>query len=125
MKPIERIMQLMEQRGVIPFHLTQMCELGNQSIYDWQNGRSSPSAIALSKIADFFDVSVDYLLGRVKLDGTRISKPLPRMSKEVMKLIELWCELSSENQKSIITIIETAIKMQNPTETKDYRQEKA
>ena len=33
-------------------------------IYEWEKGRCEPSFDCLIKLADFFDVSVDYLMGR-------------------------------------------------------------
>ena len=35
-----------------------------QSVSNWENGNIMPSVEMLEKIADFFNVSVDYLLGR-------------------------------------------------------------
>lgn len=37
-----------------------------QSISNWENDNITPSVEMLAKIADFFDVSTDYLLGREK-----------------------------------------------------------
>lgn len=39
----------------------------NQNISDWENGKSETSFDMLVKIADFFDVTIDYLLGREDL----------------------------------------------------------
>ncbi|MBR1747074.1 MAG: helix-turn-helix transcriptional regulator [Clostridia bacterium] len=36
----------------------------NSSVCDWERGRSQPDLDHLSKIADYFDVSCDYLIGR-------------------------------------------------------------
>ena len=44
----------------------QLAELGvtKQSVSNWENGNIMPSVEMLEKIADYFNVSVDYLLGR-------------------------------------------------------------
>ena len=36
----------------------------NQTVSFWESGSREPDMDTLIKIADFFDVSVDYLLGR-------------------------------------------------------------
>ena len=41
------------------------CELGKNSLSSMQSGGSIPKSDTLAKIADYLDVSVDYLLGRV------------------------------------------------------------
>lgn len=40
------------------------CELTKSLIYDLEKRNASPSADKLTKISDYFDCSVDYLLGR-------------------------------------------------------------
>lgn len=43
--------------------LASKLNLSNASISYWENGKQEPSASALFKLAQFFNVSVDYLLG--------------------------------------------------------------
>jgi len=38
-----------------------------QSIYDWEIGKHETDFVTLIKIADYFDVSIDELLGRKEL----------------------------------------------------------
>ncbi|MCL2853523.1 MAG: helix-turn-helix domain-containing protein [Defluviitaleaceae bacterium] len=35
-----------------------------QSVHQWSTGKSVPSSDTLIALADYFDVSVDYLVGR-------------------------------------------------------------
>lgn len=39
--------------------------LGRTSISKYENGRQIPEMITLEKLADFFNVSIDYLLGKI------------------------------------------------------------
>ena len=41
-------------------------EVSHQTAAAWESGRAVPSADTLQKIADYFNVSADYLLGRSK-----------------------------------------------------------
>ena len=34
------------------------------TVTDWETGKAEPSSSAITRIADYFDVSTDYLLGR-------------------------------------------------------------
>jgi transcriptional regulator with XRE-family HTH domain len=38
--------------------------ISKQSVHEWQTKRSAPSADKLVELADYFDVSIDYLVGR-------------------------------------------------------------
>lgn len=43
--------------------LAKVLGLSNASISYWENGKQEPSASAIFKLAQFFDVSIDFLLG--------------------------------------------------------------
>ena len=44
--------------------VARMLNVTQQAIASWENGRTEPSNMALVEIADYFNVSADYLLGR-------------------------------------------------------------
>lgn len=58
----EKIETLCVQNKMNLTKLERDCGLANATIRRWKN--SSPSAENLKKVADYFGVSVDYLLGR-------------------------------------------------------------
>lgn len=61
---IEIILKLIEQSGVSNNKLLSDLKLPASAISEWKKGKAKPSVDALIKIADYFNVSVDYLLGR-------------------------------------------------------------
>ena len=58
----QRIMQLIEERGITKAQLEQECGLSNSSIAKWQY-KSIPKSDILQRIALYFHVTTDYLLG--------------------------------------------------------------
>lgn len=62
MNVYEKIKKLCSEREVSVSELERTLDLSNGSISKWN--RSSPNAAPLQKIATFFNVSTDYLLGR-------------------------------------------------------------
>lgn len=58
----DRISRLSKKQGLSVFDLAEKLNLSRNAVYSWKN--SSPKAETLQKVADFFDVSTDYLLGR-------------------------------------------------------------
>lgn len=50
----------------------ESCNLRRSLIYDLEKRNTSPSGEVLTKIADYFDISVDYLLGRT--DNPNVNK---------------------------------------------------
>ncbi|ENK0839260.1 helix-turn-helix transcriptional regulator [Clostridium botulinum] len=56
---------------------TEMAKLLNvskQTVSNWENGNRIPDTLTLSKLADFFNCSVDYILGRSENRNGVISK---------------------------------------------------
>lgn len=59
---MQRIKQLCDSHGETLASLERKMDFGNGTIRRWDN--ATPSGDKLAKVADFFHVSVDYLLGR-------------------------------------------------------------
>ena len=63
-KTVNRIFDIMKTRNLSAAEVSRNTYIKPQVITQWKQGKQKPSADALSKLADYFDVSVDYLLGR-------------------------------------------------------------
>lgn len=59
-----RIKYLRQSRELNQVQLADKLGVAKQSISNWENDNIMPSVEMLEKIADFFGVSTDYLLGR-------------------------------------------------------------
>jgi len=62
----ERLKELRLEKGIGQNKLSADLDLSNASISYWENGKQEPTASALFKLAGYFNVSVDYILGRTK-----------------------------------------------------------
>lgn len=60
----QRLQYLREKRRISRKVLSELCGLASDSIRRYERGEREPSMESLVLIADFFEVSVDYLLGR-------------------------------------------------------------
>lgn len=60
----ERLRRLRERNGLKMCALSECCDLDKNAIGRLERGEIEPSRKALEGLADRFDVSVDYLLGR-------------------------------------------------------------
>ena len=61
----ERLKSLREQAGINTVELAEILKQSKQSVSNFENGKNMPSIYTLDSLADYFDVSTDYLLGRV------------------------------------------------------------
>ena len=60
----QRLQMLREKRRISRQVLSELCGLSSDAIRRYERGEAEPSVESLTLIADFFEVSVDYLLGR-------------------------------------------------------------
>ncbi|WP_434305458.1 helix-turn-helix domain-containing protein [Clostridium botulinum] len=54
--------------------LAKFLNVSKQTVSNWENGNRIPDTLTLSKLADFFNCSVDYILGRSENRNGIISK---------------------------------------------------
>ncbi len=60
----ERLRSLRAEKGISSTTLSELCGLSSGMIHKYEHGERLPAVSTLERIADFFGVSVDYLLGR-------------------------------------------------------------
>ena len=60
----ERIKELMKEENLNQVRLAEKIGVKQNTISAWLSGKKEPSITSLRKLADFFDVSVDYIIGR-------------------------------------------------------------
>lgn len=63
-----RIRDLREDMDLRQSDLAKRTGIDQRTISNYETGKTAPDAYALIRLADFFDVSVDYLLGRTRQD---------------------------------------------------------
>ncbi len=59
-----RLKELREEKGIGQVELAQNLKVSKGIISLWENGLREPSMHCLIAIADFFDCSIDFLVGR-------------------------------------------------------------
>ena len=60
----KRLRYLRERRGISRSVMSELCGLSKSMISKYERGERQPTIDPLCALADFFDVSVDYLCGR-------------------------------------------------------------
>lgn len=60
----DRLLELRKEKGISQADLAKSISVSFGVVCYWETDRSEPTAPNLVKIADYFGVSIDYLLGR-------------------------------------------------------------
>ena len=58
----EIFVKLLEKYGVTAYKVSKATGIAGSTFSDWKSGRSTPKQDKLQKIADYFGVTVDYLM---------------------------------------------------------------
>ncbi len=64
MTTVEKITKLFDESGKSANSILKELDFSPTAFSEWKRGKAKPTTDALKKLADYFDVSVDYLLGR-------------------------------------------------------------
>lgn len=59
-----RLQRLRERQHKSRRTVSELCGLPPDSIRRYERGEATPNAVALIAIADYFEVSIDFLVGR-------------------------------------------------------------
>ena len=86
---VNRIKDLREDRDMRQSDLAEATGIDQRTISNYETGKTYPDAYALIKLADFFDVSIDYLVGRTSCDFSSNQKKKKTIDGIISKLEEL------------------------------------
>jgi len=96
----ERFYELCVENGTKPNPIAAELGFSSGGVTKWKNG-VIPNSAALEKIAAYFDVSTDYLLGK-----TSIRKNV--LSEREQKMLNIFNALSVEQQDALFVILDSA-----------------
>jgi transcriptional regulator with XRE-family HTH domain len=75
--------KLMQEKGVTMYRVSKDTGIAQATLIDWKKGRYVPKIDKLQKIADYFGVTVDYILGNEQKE-----KPLVNNDEELTEYLE-------------------------------------
>ena len=79
--------QLLQKNGISAYKVSKEAGVTQTALSNWKNGRNTPSAQTLQKIADYFGVSIDYLRTGKELKDKE-PKLKPRDEKDIKNILE-------------------------------------
>ncbi len=104
----ERLRELREQKGISMRFLSENVGISDAAICKWENAINEPKASNLLSLAQFFEVSTDYLLGLesdigVKLYSTPLKKETAQaISPDGKELLDIYTALSPELRVQVL-----------------------
>lgn len=100
---LDRMKEIMKQSGIKPKQLTAELGISNSSFTDWSKGKGSPSLDTVRKFADYFHVSIDYLVNGVEFSSHKTLEFSNPIDKE---LLEKFHSLTPELREKLIGYVD-------------------
>ena len=84
-----RLKELRDKSKKSVTEIQKLLGISNPAYYNYENGKAEPSIDKLIKLADYYNVSIDYLVGRIYQDDLGYISPDQRIAiKKLLKLNE-------------------------------------
>ena len=99
MDTLTKILGIMKEQRVSQQEICQYLNLTKQTFSDWKSGKSESYLKYLPQIAEYLDVSVDYLLGKTP------SPERENIPEDEKRLRELLSQMSEEQLQTALKII--------------------
>ena len=96
--------KLLDMNGVKSADVARATGISNMTFSDWKNGKSTPKMDKIEKIAKYFGVTTDYMMGK------KSEVPSVSMADDHFELIKLYSSLSEADQKAIMQIMRSMAK---------------
>lgn len=117
-----RILSLRKERDLTQSDLSKVLGVGRTTIHGYENDVISPPPDKLLKLADFFDVSVDYLVGnspiRKEIDTKKFEYDIGMQMQHIIEILSSQNkvyfhgkQLSANAKHSLITVVSSNITM--------------
>lgn len=83
---LDRITMLIEDKGITQQEFLRSIGLNKSALSDWKKGINKSYKKHIDKIADYFGVSVDYLLGKTDIPSTPTPEQRDEFAEETKDL---------------------------------------
>lgn len=113
---VKNLRKLRINRGISQQQLADVMGTSQQSVNKYENHNVEPDISALIKLADYFETSIDYLVGHTPpLEQTVIEEIEP--TKEETALILNYRHLSKDEKESIQLVLKNYLKNKKALES--------
>lgn len=103
-----RIKDLRKERNITQSDLAKILNVTQDSISLWEKNKRVPDTQYIIQLADYFEVSVDYLLGRSDDFGNvtvTTASSSAVLTPDEQELLELYKKLPKTRQKTVLDTI--------------------
>ena len=99
--------KLLDEHGLKNADIARETGISNMTLSDWKKGKSTPKQDKLIQIANFFNVSLEYLMtGKESIRNIAEAEEEILSDKRLVKALSLYMAQNEETKDKIIRMIE-------------------
>ena len=98
---MENLKKLRIEKGLSQQKLASYINISQQSVYKYENDISEPDISTLKNLADFFETSIDYLVGNTDIPRKYDNYVEEELNAEEIEMIRCYRRLTSSKRKVI------------------------
>ena len=102
-----KLKDLRAENNLLQKDIAKIVNKSNVCVGDWERGRVEPSIEDLIKLADYFQVSVDYLLGRTDEFDTIQNEKKTEINTDEINLLKYYRGINEVQQRAILRTAES------------------
>lgn len=103
---LKNLKKLREERRLTQKQLAEVILVSQQSINKYENHGVEPDIATVIRLADYFSVSVDYLIGRTTVRDRAAPSDAYTLSKEEAGVLQRYRYLTPRQKRSIELILQ-------------------
>lgn len=103
---MERLRTLREERGLSQQKLAACIGTTQQNIHRYENGHNEPDIATLMQLADFFQTSIDYLVGHTDIRRKMEAVTSFDLNTEEAEMVDKYRKLRPTARQSILMMME-------------------
>lgn len=106
---VKNLRALRMEKGVSQQQLAEVLETSQQSINKYENHKIEPDIYMLGKMADYFETSIDYLVGHTEIRHKIEPVWSHDLNEQEQEMIKKYRMLSRKERDSILLIMDNYI----------------
>lgn len=103
---LTNLKNIRENKNITQIRLSVDIGVSQELISQYELGKSLPTPTNLIKLADYFNCSTDYLLGRTNTTVSISTLALDKQNIEYANIIEKYNSLSNENRNHFLCFLD-------------------
>lgn len=114
---MNRIKELRAEKNIFQSKLASLLKVRQNTISNWETGRSEPDQDALREMSKIFGVSIDYILGNTDIKNPLTSEDISGLTEKQIKILEMMDKLPEQDQDDLIQQAEYRIWLKQQKES--------